>query len=107
VNEKTDVNFSILGDNDGAIAGIIREFNFRVKLATLYYADNSQSSNHSKVYIIDEDCFYVGSDNMYPSAHREGLQEFGYLIEDEKETQKFKAEYWDQLWGYSEKHALN
>ena len=58
--------------------------------------------------IIDEDCFYVGSDNMYPSADKEGLQEFGYLIEDKKETQKFIKEYWDKLWTYSGKpeHVL-
>jgi len=43
---------------------------------------------------------------MYPSLDIEGLQEFGYLIEDKKETQKFKAEYWDKLWGYSGKHLV-
>jgi phosphatidylserine/phosphatidylglycerophosphate/cardiolipin synthase-like enzyme len=85
----------------------IAELNSKLKLATLYYADNSQSSNHSKVYIIDEDCFYVGSDNMYPSADIEGLQEFGYLIEDKKETQKFISEYWENLWKYSGPRALN
>ena len=56
------------------------------------------------MYVIDEDCFYVGSDT---SLDKEGLQEFGYLIEDKKETKKFKTDYWKKLWGYSQKHALN
>jgi phosphatidylserine/phosphatidylglycerophosphate/cardiolipin synthase-like enzyme len=96
-------------------------FNNKLKLATLYYAKDynqwrvnpgkspekwKDAGNHSKVYIIDEHCFYVGSDNFYVSAHNEGLQEFGYLIEDEAETKKFMNEYWDELWKYSEKHAL-
>ena len=86
----------------------LAKFNDKLKLATLYNSNDSQSSNHSKVYIIDDDCFYVGSDNMYPSAHKEGLQEFGYLIEDKKETQKFITEYWEKLWQYSKtKGALN
>jgi len=82
--------------------------NNKLTLAALYYGDNAPAANHSKVYIIDVDCFYVGSDNMYPSADKEGLQEFGYLIEDKKETQKFIKEYWDKLWTYSGKpeHVL-
>jgi phosphatidylserine/phosphatidylglycerophosphate/cardiolipin synthase-like enzyme len=84
----------------------LAKFNDKLKLATLYYSDDSQASNHSKVYIIDEDCFYVGSDNMYPSRDKEGLQEFGYLIEDKKETLKFKTDYWDKLWEYSGKHLV-
>jgi phosphatidylserine/phosphatidylglycerophosphate/cardiolipin synthase-like enzyme len=108
VVDERNFSFGFLRGYEGG--GAIAEFNKKLKLATLYYADNSQSqsSNHSKVYIIDEDCFYVGSDNMYPSANKEGLQEFGYLIEDQKETKKFKAEYWDKLWEYSKtKGALN
>jgi phosphatidylserine/phosphatidylglycerophosphate/cardiolipin synthase-like enzyme len=103
----------------------VAEFNNKLKLATLYYSDNqtrwlvqpspstkipakwTQAGNHSKVYIIDEDCFYVGSDNFYPSLNKEGLQEFGYLIEDKNETKKFKSEYWDKLWQYSKNHPLN
>ena len=96
-------DFKLLSDKRRVYA----ELNRKLKLATLYNSDNSQSSNHSKVYIIDEDCFYVGSDNMYPSLDLEGLQEFGYLIEDQKETKKFQTDYWDKLWEYSQKHALN
>jgi hypothetical protein len=44
---------------------------------------------------------------MYPSKHKEGLQEFGYLIEDKNETQKFIKDYWGNIWKYSAKHAFS
>jgi phosphatidylserine/phosphatidylglycerophosphate/cardiolipin synthase-like enzyme len=94
------------GDPDAKTYPALKKFNSKLKVATLYYSDNSQAANHSKVYIIDEDCFYVGSDNFYPSGDQLGLQEFGYLIEDKSETKKFIAEYWDKLWQYSRKHQL-
>src|SRR5262249_26427067 len=96
---------------------ILDEFGRKVKVAPLYYSDNYNhwkvsniripAGNHSKLYIIDEECFYIGSDNMYPSKHKEGLQEFGYLIEDKNETQNLIKEYWDNIWKYSAKHALS
>ena len=96
---------------------LLAEFNRKLKLATLYYSNNfnkwqvgrewKDAGNHAKVYIIDDRCFYVGSDNFYVSLTKEGLQEFGYLVEDQQETKKFVADYWDKLWKYSGKHALN
>jgi phosphatidylserine/phosphatidylglycerophosphate/cardiolipin synthase-like enzyme len=94
----------------------LKDFNDKLTLATLYYSDDKRwkvggrwfdAGNHCKVYIIDEDCFYVGSDNFYPSLHKEGLQEFGFLVEDKNETQNFTATYWDNLWKYSEKGRLS
>jgi hypothetical protein len=32
------------------------------------------------------------------SKNQEGLQEFGYLIQDKKETQNFIETYWKKLW---------
>ncbi len=49
--------------------------------------------NHSKVYIIDQKLFYVGSDNAYLGF----LQEFGGIVEDEKKTIQFIKLYWDRL----------
>lgn len=61
-----------------------------------------EPGNHAKVYIIDEEAFYVGSDNAYSillNAH--GLQEFGFLISGADETRRFISEYWDKAWTYS------
>ncbi len=82
------------------------EFDKRLKLATRYYSAGLDGANHSKVYIIDEDSFYIGSDNFYASLFAEGLQEFGFLIEDKNETKKFIDDYWSNLWKYSKKHVL-
>ena len=57
--------------------------------------------NHAKVYIIDDTNFYIGSDNMYRSSSKGGLQEFGYMFEGKEETQDFIRNYWDKLWMYS------
>jgi phosphatidylserine/phosphatidylglycerophosphate/cardiolipin synthase-like enzyme len=44
-------------------------------------ATRIEPANHAKVFIIDEDAFYVGSDNAYAFPRRaEGLQEFGFLV---------------------------
>jgi hypothetical protein len=57
--------------------------------------------NHAKIYIIDNTNFYIGSDNMYRSGSNAGLQEFGYMVEGQEETNNFCMEYWDKLWKYS------
>jgi phosphatidylserine/phosphatidylglycerophosphate/cardiolipin synthase-like enzyme len=59
--------------------------------------------NHAKVYIIDEELFYVGSDNAYPTG---GLQEYGYLTTYWQTSPGAAPEapiksYWDSLWLYS------
>jgi phosphatidylserine/phosphatidylglycerophosphate/cardiolipin synthase-like enzyme len=59
--------------------------------------------NHAKVYIIDDAVFYVGSDNLYPNNQ----QEFGYLVEGSTATARFVTDYWDKLWRYSGRYAIN
>jgi len=56
---------------------------------------------HAKVYQIDDQGFYVGSDNMYRSGSDAGLQEFGYFVDSQEETRKFQRAYWDPLYSYS------
>lgn len=50
--------------------------------------------NHGKVCIIDDQVFYVGSDNVYPAY----LQEFGYVVGDRNTTMQFIKRYWSPLW---------
>lgn len=101
----------ILGDPH--IKAAVDELNSKLTLATLSFSDNGankwlsngkeiEAGNHAKVYIIDDEYFYVGSDNFYQSYYKEGLQEFGYLVEGQKETQGFLDNYWNKLWGYSQ-----
>jgi phospholipase D-like protein len=63
-------------------------------------------ANHAKVWIVDDEIFYVGSDNAYTSAfsvipNPEGFQEFGYIISGAVEVQDFLDNYWNKLWKYS------
>jgi len=61
-----------------------------------------EPANHAKIYIIDEDGFYFGSDNAYtmPLNHL-GMQEFGFLVSGQNETRALLARYWDHAWQYS------
>ena len=91
----------------------INELNQKLFVTTLAFSDNgayqwhSQGKthgaiNHAKVYIIDDTAFYVGSDNAYFSTTKEGLQEFGYLVENPAATQGLLDNYWNKLWKYSQ-----
>lgn len=67
-----------------------------------------EPANHAKVYIIDEEAFYVGSDNAYALGYvvdwdfnRDGLLEFGFFIASPEYTQKLLNEYWNRFWQYS------
>lgn len=62
-----------------------------------------EPANHAKVYIIDDEAFYVGSDNAYAAPYNEqGLQEFGFMVSGEEETAVFLKKYWTKFWSYSE-----
>ena len=63
-----------------------------------------EPGNHAKAYIIDNEAFYVGSDNAYapPFSNGMGLQEFGFMFFGEEATDKFMKDYWDKSWYYSQ-----
>jgi len=46
-------------------------------------------ANHAKLICVDEEVFYIGSQNLYPAW----LQEFGYIIEDKKTAKSLVDEY--------------
>jgi murine toxin len=56
--------------------------------------------NHSKVFFIDDQVCYVGSDNLYPN----GNLEFGYLIEGQA-VQDLLGNYWSEIWWHSMDHC--
>lgn len=45
-----------------------------------FWPGNKTIANHSKLWIVDDLVFYIGSDNMYPV----NLQEFGCIVGDRK-----------------------
>ena len=60
-------------------------------------------ANHAKLWMIDDRVFYVGSDNMYPV----NLQEFGYIVDDQKAAVELLDAYWTSLWQWSQRAAVS
>lgn len=52
---------------------------------------------HTKSFIVDEQCYYVGSQNLYNCNNAE----WGYIVDDQEEARKYLEEYWDKMWKYS------
>ncbi|MEI6238827.1 MAG: hypothetical protein WCR51_00420 [Planctomycetia bacterium] len=59
--------------------------------------------NHAKFWMVDERAFHVGSDNLYPH----NLQEFGYVIESAALAREALASYWEPLWTFSSRTAID
>ena len=49
--------------------------------------------NHSKLWMVDERAFYIGSDNMYPV----NLQEYGFIVDDPAAARELIDTYWKPL----------
>jgi hypothetical protein len=59
--------------------------------------------NHAKFWMVDECGFHVGSDNLYPH----NLQELGYFIESADVAREALAAYWEPLWRFSSRVAID
>ena len=59
--------------------------------------------NHAKFWMVDERAFHVGSDNLYPH----NLQEFGFVIESAAVAREALTAYWEPLWMYSSRTAID
>lgn len=60
-------------------------------------------ANHAKVWTIDDRAFHIGSHNFYPVD----LQEFGFVVEDHRNTVALLKDYWDPLWRASSEAAVS
>jgi len=58
------------------------------------WADGQNIGNHAKFFIIDDLCYYLGSQNLYIC----NLAEWGVVVDDETETKKVLEAYWNPLW---------
>jgi phosphatidylserine/phosphatidylglycerophosphate/cardiolipin synthase-like enzyme len=78
-------------------------------LTTLRFGPSDQWSNgfkfanHSKFWMVDDQLFYVGSENLYPSD----LQEYGVILNDPNAASQMKQQYWDKLWQHSRRVAIS
>ena len=76
---------------------------------TNFWSPIRRMGNHSKMYMVDDHVFYIGSHNMYPitvlsSQPRDwnflhgSLQELGYIVDDEKAAKELIEKYWNPIW---------
>ncbi len=63
----------------------------------------SAPGNHSKLMIIDDQAYVIGSDNLYPGS----LSEFNYLVEGPDAVNALIESYWKPLWKYSSPHGFS
>jgi phosphatidylserine/phosphatidylglycerophosphate/cardiolipin synthase-like enzyme len=68
----------------------------------LTWQNGTSFYNHAKLVAVDDQAFYIGSDNLYPSA----LQELGLIVDDRPAAAQLKQAYLDPLWNNSRKGAL-
>ena len=61
------------------------------------YDDSTTIGLHSKHFIVDNICCYIGSQNLYVCD----LAEWGVIIDDEAQVQTIIEEYWDPMWSAS------
>jgi phosphatidylserine/phosphatidylglycerophosphate/cardiolipin synthase-like enzyme len=61
------------------------------------WRDGKNRGLHSKHFIVDDVCCYIGSQNLYICD----LAEWGVVIDHKVQVQKFMEEYWIPMWKYS------
>lgn len=94
---------------NGSDDGVTELLCQRLHLSTLRFGPSNEwpngyeFANHAKFFMVDDEVFYVGSENLYPSD----LIEYGVFISDPDAVQQMKTEYWDQLWKYSSRVAIS
>lgn len=65
------------------------------------WKDKATLANHSKVIVVDDRAFYVGSQNIYVA----NLGEFGFIVDDEAATKSFIASYMNNAERWSRRTA--
>jgi len=81
----------------GLVGNNLRLAYLRTSLGEMDWQERKKSGNHAKFFIVDDICYYIGSQNLYIA----NLAEWGIIIDSEEQTQKVLEEYWNPLWGKS------
>jgi len=74
----------------------------RVNSLERQWPDNQTIGVHAKFFSIDDQAFYVGSQNFYNAP----LAEYGVLIDDADLTGELLKHWWDPIWGTSAVGAI-
>ena len=83
--------------NDARLRALVKD-NLRICFVrhnmSSSYEDGMSIGLHSKHFIIDDICCYIGSQNLYVCD----LAEWGIVIDDKEATQEIKETYFDRIW---------
>jgi len=61
------------------------------------WCEARKSGNHAKFFMIDDRCYYIGSQNLYIA----NLAEWGVVVDDEAQAQAVLEQYWRGCWASS------
>ena len=67
------------------------------------FPDGTPLPNHAKFVMIDDQAFYLGSQNQYDA----GLTEFGFLVDDARAAFNVVQTYYTPLWQQSSRRAVS
>jgi phosphatidylserine/phosphatidylglycerophosphate/cardiolipin synthase-like enzyme len=66
------------------------------------WANGKPFSNHAKLVAVDDEAFYIGSQNLYPGR----LQELGVIVEDKDASNELNFGYLRPMWDWSKADAV-
>jgi phosphatidylserine/phosphatidylglycerophosphate/cardiolipin synthase-like enzyme len=66
------------------------------------WANGKPFSNHAKLVAVDDEAFYIGSQNLYPGR----LQELGVIVENRDAAKELDFAYLHPMWDWSKADAL-
>eukprot|EP00928_Gymnodinium_smaydae_P020362 TRINITY_DN17870_c0_g1_i1.p1 TRINITY_DN17870_c0_g1~~TRINITY_DN17870_c0_g1_i1.p1 ORF type:complete len:645 (-),score=53.57 TRINITY_DN17870_c0_g1_i1:132-2066(-) len=80
--------------------------NLHVAYISRTHSDNQGTTelrigNHAKFFMVDNRCFYLGSQNMYVA----NLAEWGLIVDDRCVAAEVLREYWAPMWQQASKNA--
>jgi hypothetical protein len=77
-----------------------RKLKQNLQISRLHSSADVPAYNHSKICIVDERCFYIGSDNFYVSGTDPGLPESGGLVADNRTSALLRISDLDERVSY-------
>jgi phosphatidylserine/phosphatidylglycerophosphate/cardiolipin synthase-like enzyme len=67
------------------------------------WPDGRHFGNHAKFVVVDDEAFYMGSQNLYDA----NLAEYGLIIDDPDVTDEVLSQYWFPMWEQSKRVAVS
>merc|ERR1712242_228322 len=79
----------------GGLVGMNLRIAFmRTTCGSCDWEEAGKAGNHSKFFLVDDICYYVGSQNLYIA----NLAEWGVVVDNEESTQNVLGHYWNKIW---------